>query len=169
MIGYCAAYVMGDQPNADAEQVLESMDKILTLEPSLHQIDMRGDANGSVIFLLQLEEIVERELMICIYSCGGIYRFFTSGFLISSLHHLITWTTAIPVWHPSGSGDPRSVILNLATSAKLIGGTNFARRYIMDEGKMLISLGYAVVLYREVLDEEKLSKSVRFPALFSSG
>lgn len=87
MISYCAAYVqLNDHNNNNnntndninininnnnkekekeisIESVQHHLKKVLKLEPGLHQIDMRGDANG----------------------------FFNSGFLITSWHHLISW------------------------------------------------------------------------------
>lgn len=72
MISYCSAWVMdGANMNAPLLHVQSTFDQVISIEPSLHQLDMRGDATG----------------------------FFNSGFLITSLHHLISWTTAIPPWH----------------------------------------------------------------------
>lgn len=114
MLNYCASYALHPEPNASLEKVQAHLESLVSVEEGLHQIDMKGDSNG----------------------------FFNGGFLITSLHHLISWTTAIPIWHPSGSGDQRNVILSLGKSSKLIGGHNFGRRYILEEGRILIALGY---------------------------
>lgn len=110
-----------------------SPSSLLTLDPTLHQLDIRGDSTG----------------------------FFQSGFLITSLHHWGSWFTLFPPWHESGSGDIRKGIALVGRAAKAVGGDNWGRRSVWEGGKVVVSLGYSVVLHAVPVSREELGKSVR--------
>ncbi|GAA6058934.1 hypothetical protein JCM10212_002886 [Sporobolomyces blumeae] len=120
MVSHCAALVMG-----------KDIHDALTVEDTLHQLDIRGDGTG----------------------------FFQSGFLITSLHHWGSWFTLFPPWHESGTGDLRKGISLVGKAAKAIGGDNWGRRYVFEEGKLLVSLGYSVTVEKEPLTQDQLDKS----------
>jgi hypothetical protein len=130
MITHCAADVMSTTP-----------EEFLTLEPSLHQLDIQGnDSTG----------------------------FFQGGYRFTSLHHWHTWFSIFPVWHPLHAQYEDSVML-LGKVAKAIGGENFARRYIFDQGRTLVSLGYSVTVHSYPLSEGDYDRVVGIALEFSSG
>ncbi|BGO99555.1 Multifunctional methyltransferase subunit TRM112 [Rhodotorula toruloides] len=120
MVTHCAALVM-DKSAEDA----------LTLEPTLHQLDIRGDGTG----------------------------FFQSGFLFTSLHHWGSWFTLFPPWHESGAGDLRKGITLVGKAAKAVGGDNWGRRYVFEGGKVVVALGYSVTIEAKPLTQAELDKS----------
>lgn len=95
MISQCAALVL----EANVPQVL-------VLDPTLHQLDIRGDSTG----------------------------WFQSGFLITSLHHWGSWFTLFPPWISSGEGDQRKGISLVGRASKNVGGDNWGRRYGTSSG-----------------------------------
>ena len=115
------------------QETLNALDTLLEKDQTLHQIDLRGDATG----------------------------FFQSGFLITSLHHFLSWMTIFPPWTISGAGDQRNGILIIAKAASLIGGDNFGRRCVFNSGAMVVHLGYSVVSYPRKITRQELSKTVR--------
>ena len=90
MVSACAAHVLST-----------TVAEILTLDSTLHQLDIRGDSTG----------------------------WFQSGFLITSLHHWGSWFSVFPTWIESGTGDSRKGIMLLGKAGKHLGGDNFGRRY----------------------------------------
>ncbi|GAA5823926.1 hypothetical protein JCM5353_007339 [Sporobolomyces roseus] len=120
MVSHCAAVVA----NKDIHE-------LLTVDDTLHQLDIRGDGTG----------------------------FFQSGFLITSLHHWGSWFTLFPPWHETGMGDLRKGIVLVGKAAKAIGGDNWGRRYVFEEGKVVVILGYSVVIEKDPLTQGQLDQS----------
>lgn len=120
MITNCAAVVQGKTPQ-----------EALTLDDTLHQLDIRGDGTG----------------------------FFQSGFLITSLHHWGSWFSLFPPWHETGSGDLRHGITLVGKAAMAVGGDNWGRRYIFEDGKVSVNLGYSVTVELKALTESELDRS----------
>lgn len=112
---------------------------LLTLDPTLRQLDIRGDASG----------------------------LFQAGFLTTSIHHWDSWYTLFPPWIEFGKGDTRKGIMLLGKVALAIGGDNFGRRLVWEEGRVVVSLGYSIVVHWKKLDEEALDKLVRFGFFFA--
>lgn len=90
MISQCAALALET-----------TVPELLTIEPTLHQLDIRGDSTG----------------------------WFSSGFLITSLHHWGSWFTIFPPWIESGTGDQTKAITLIGRASKNLGGDNWGRRY----------------------------------------
>ncbi|BGP41044.1 hypothetical protein JCM10449v2_005013 [Rhodotorula kratochvilovae] len=120
MVTHCAALAM-DLPVMEA----------LTIDDTLHQLDIRGDGTG----------------------------FFQSGFLLSSVHHWGSWFTLFPPWHESGMGDLRKGIALVGKAAKAVGGDNWGRRYVFEDGKVVVALGYSVTVEAKALSMDDLDKS----------
>ncbi|GAA5868713.1 hypothetical protein JCM3774_003633 [Rhodotorula dairenensis] len=120
MMTHCAADAMGRQVK-DA----------LTLDETLHQLDIRGDGTG----------------------------FFQSGFLFTSIHHWGSWFTLFPPWHESGAGDLRNGVALIGKAAKAVGGDNWGRRYLFEAGRVVVSLGYSVTIEAKPLSEDDAAKS----------
>lgn len=109
-----------------------TMSEFITIDDTLHQLDIRGDSTG----------------------------WFQSGFRITSLHHWGTWFTLFPPWHESGSGDLRKGISLVGKAATAIGGDNWGRRYIFEDGKVMVTLGYSVTIHLTPLSETDVTRSV---------
>lgn len=129
MVSHCAAHIQS-----------KTVQEILIVEPTLHQLDIRGDSTG----------------------------WFQSGFLITSLHHWGSWFTLFPPWIESGTGDQTRGIVLVGRAAKSVGGDNWGRRFVFDDGKVVLVLGYSVSVYATSLTDRVLSASVssiltRFP------
>lgn len=122
MLTHCAADAM-------AREVKDA----LTLEETMHQLDIRGDGTG----------------------------FFQSGFLFTSIHHWGSWFTLFPPWHESGAGDLRNGVGLVGKAAKAVGGDNWGRRYLFEAGRVVVALGYSVTIEAKALTEEDAAKSVR--------
>ncbi|GAA5988113.1 hypothetical protein JCM10908_002067 [Rhodotorula pacifica] len=120
MVTHCAADAM-------EREVKEA----LTLEETMHQLDIRGDGTG----------------------------FFQSGFLFTSIHHWGSWFTLFPPWHESGEGDLRNGVTLVGKAAKAVGGDNWGRRYIFDAGRVVVALGYTVTIEAKPVTEDDLAKS----------
>ncbi|GAA5955944.1 hypothetical protein JCM10213_000075 [Rhodosporidiobolus nylandii] len=120
MVTHCAAVVMDKTP-----------EEALTVEPTLHQLDIRGDGTG----------------------------FFQSGFQITSLHHWGSWFTLFPPWHETGSGDLRKGISLVGKASRAVGGDNWGRRYVFEDGKVVVALGYSVTVEAKALSGDELDKS----------
>ncbi|GAA6052081.1 hypothetical protein JCM3770_006621 [Rhodotorula araucariae] len=103
----------------------------LKIDDTLHQLDIRGDGTG----------------------------FFQSGFLISSVHHWGSWFTLFPPWHESGAGDLRKGIALVGKAARAVGGDNWGRRYVFEDGKVVVALGYSVTVEAKALSMDDLAKS----------
>ncbi|SCV75013.1 BQ2448_8042 [Microbotryum intermedium] len=112
VVAHCAALV-----------TKKDIKDVLTLEDTLHQLDIRGDGTG----------------------------FFQSGFLITSLHHWGSWFTIFPPWSESGSGDLRKSVSLVGRAAKAVRGDNWGRRYVSDDGKVVVSLGYSISIEARAL------------------
>lgn len=109
----------------------QTMPETITFDDTLHQLDIRGDGTG----------------------------WFQSGFLITSLHHWGSWFSLFPGWHESGQGDLRKGITLVGRAGKGVGGDNWGRRYVFEDGKVVVNLGYSVVVHEKRLDEAELDKS----------
>lgn len=120
MVTECAARVLG-----------RHLDDTVTVESTLHQFDIKGDASG----------------------------WFQSGFLIASLHHWASWFSLFPPWHESGVGDNWKGIMLVGEAAKAVGGDNWGKRYMFEQAKVVVSLGYSVVVHAQPVSEEGLAKS----------
>ncbi|SGZ31798.1 BQ5605_C042g12004 [Microbotryum silenes-dioicae] len=120
MVAHCAALA-----------TKKDIQDVLTLDDTLHQLDIRGDGTG----------------------------FFQSGFLITSLHHWGSWFTIFPPWSESGSGDLRKSISLVGRAAKAVGGDNWGRRYVFEDGKVVVSLGYSISIEARALSESELNRS----------
>ncbi|KAK4696583.1 hypothetical protein P7C70_g8353, partial [Phenoliferia sp. Uapishka_3] len=118
--------------SACAALALETvMTELITIDDTLHQLDIRGDSTG----------------------------WFQSGFLITSLHHWGSWFTLFPPWHESGAGDLRKGITLVGKASKAVGGDNWGRRYVFEDGKVVVSLGYSVTVHASALSESDLDAS----------
>ncbi|BGP51738.1 hypothetical protein JCM10450v2_007688 [Rhodotorula kratochvilovae] len=102
----------------------------LTVEPTLHQIDLAGDASG----LLQ------------------------AGIRFTSLHHWRSWARLFPEWTDAGKKDRGEQVLLLGRAARAVGGDNWARRYVFDEGRVVVALGYSITTYAKPLSKEELGQ-----------
>ncbi|KAK4046471.1 hypothetical protein OIO90_006555 [Microbotryomycetes sp. JL221] len=120
MVSHCAALVTNKQ-----------VKDILTIDPTLHQMDIRGDGTG----------------------------FFQSGFLFTSLHHWGSWFTLFPPWSETGTGDLRKQVTTVGKAAHAVNGDNWQRRYVFENGKVVVNLGYSVVLEAKAVTESELDKS----------
>ncbi|KAM0786496.1 hypothetical protein ACM66B_001954 [Microbotryomycetes sp. NB124-2] len=120
MVSHCAARVTKME-----------VEDILTIDPTLHQMDIRGDGTG----------------------------FFQSGFLFTSIHHWGSWFTLFPPWSETGTGDLRKQVTIVGKAAKAVNGDNWQRRYVFENGKVVVNLGYSVVLEAKTLTESELEKS----------
>ena len=123
MISYCAARVLGKSTPSE----------VITIEPTLHQLDIRGDATG----------------------------WFQSGFRLTSVQHWSSWYSLFPPWHPSGEGDLRKGIRMLGRAAVGVGGDNWGRRYAFDGGKVVVVLGYSVTIYDQPVSKSDMTQTVR--------
>ncbi|GAA5877539.1 hypothetical protein JCM8547_000183 [Rhodosporidiobolus lusitaniae] len=70
----------------------------------------------------------------------------TAPFL--TLHHWAGWLSIFP------GVDGTSAIQLLAQAASVVGGPNFLRRWIFDDGAVTLTLGYAITVHRKKLDPE---------------
>lgn len=64
-------------------------------------------------------------------------------------------------------GDLRKGIVLVGKAAKAIGGDNWGRRYVFEEGKVVINLGYSVVVEKDPLTQGQLDQSVRSIPLYT--
>jgi len=58
-------------------------------------------------------------------------------------------------------GDLRKGIVLVGKAAKAVGGDNWGRRYVFEEGKVVVNLGYSVVIEKDPLTQGQLDQSVR--------
>lgn len=104
----------------------------------LSQMDMKGDSSG----------------------------FLQSGnpFPFQTIHHWGNWLELIP--GQGGRGHDQLDIIDLfKKGVDAIGGHNMLRRFVFDEGSVVWTSGYSVVVYETPLSEEDLEKVVG-PFLF---
>lgn len=71
-----------------------------------------------------------------------------------------SWFTLFPPWSEAGSGDLRKGISLIGKAAKSIGGDNWGRRYVFEDGKVVVNLGYSVVVEAKAVTKSDLTKSV---------
>lgn len=57
-------------------------------------------------------------------------------------------------------GDLRKGITLIGKAAKAIGGDNWGRRFVFEEGKVVVSLGYSIVIEKDPLTLGQLDQSV---------
>lgn len=120
ILSRCAALVMSKASVEDA----------VTFEPSLHQIDIRGDATG----------------------------YFQSAYKILSMTHWSSWYALFPNWLASGHGDARKSVALIGRAAAGVGGDNWRRRFVFDNGRIVVVLGYSVTIYDQALTADDLSR-----------
>lgn len=99
--------------------------------PGLSQMDMKGDSSG----------------------------FLQSGnpFPFQTIHHWGNWLELIP--GQGGRGHDQLDIIDLfKKGVDAIGGHNMLRRFVFDEGSVVWTSGYSVVVYETPLSEEDLEK-----------
>lgn len=109
MISHCVAHIL-KMP----------ISSLLTLEPTLHQLDLEKDVTG----------------------------FFQSGFRFSSFHNWSGPYSFFPAWIESGSNggnDNRKGMKLIGGAIRYLGGDNFGRRYVFDQGRVVVHLGYSIV------------------------
>lgn len=101
----------------------KTKETVVTQLTSLHQLDLPGDGTG----------------------------FFQSGFPFLSLHHLWHgWTDAFAREHKTSFDRPDNALnhlLLLQQAARILGGDNFMRRSVYDNGRELLTLGYTVTRF----------------------
>lgn len=131
MASYCAA-ASTISLNSTNDEVLERLDTLLVIDPTLHQVDIRGDGTG----------------------------FLQAGLLFTSFHHWASWVDVWPTWHSNSAGDIRSTIMLMGEAATRIGGDNFGRRYVFEQGEIVVTLGYSVSVYRDALNATQLAQVV---------
>ena len=84
-----------------------------------------------------------------------------AGFLSSgrtpflSLHHWVGWLQLMP------HKNPVEAIGLLTQASEAVGGRNFLRRWVFDEGRVTWSVGYSVIVHREALTRDDLERTVR--------
>ncbi|EFP89475.1 hypothetical protein PGT21_034851 [Puccinia graminis f. sp. tritici] len=110
----------------------KTKETVVTQISSLHQLDLPGDGTG----------------------------FFQSGFPFLSLHHLWHgWTDAFAREHQTSFDRPDNALnhlLLLQQAARILGGDNFMRRAIYDDGRELVTLGYTVTRFDVPLRREDM-------------
>lgn len=111
------------------------IERLLTIDATLHQLDIRGDSTG----------------------------FFQSGFRFSSFHHWESWYTFFPSW--SETADARDGVILVGKAAGLLGGDNWGRRYLFEGGRIAIHLGYSIVVESIPLTIQDLGQSVKFSSV----
>ncbi|GAA5970082.1 hypothetical protein JCM11641_000260 [Rhodosporidiobolus odoratus] len=82
------------------------------------------------------------------FLAGGIGPFLT-------LHHWAGWLSLFPTL------DGISSIHLLTAAVDAVGGPNFLRRWVFDDGAVSLALGYAITVYRDALSPEDLQKTER--------
>ncbi|KAJ3355102.1 hypothetical protein HDU83_003999 [Entophlyctis luteolus] len=95
-------------------------ESVISYEESLHQMDFGGSAS----FM------------------------FEAGAPITSLHHWNTWYSLFPDCHTTLSKKNFESAFLLAHTAKLLGATDFSRRFVFENGKFVVHLGYSIVVYK---------------------
>ncbi|WAR56902.1 hypothetical protein PtB15_7B755 [Puccinia triticina] len=110
----------------------KTKETVVTQLTSLHQLDLPGDGTG----------------------------FFQSGFPFLSLHHLWHgWTDAFAREHQTSfdrSDNALNHLLLLQQAAQILGGDNFMRRAVYDDGRELVTLGYTVTRFDVPLRREDM-------------
>ncbi|PLW43118.1 hypothetical protein PCANC_14414 [Puccinia coronata f. sp. avenae] len=110
----------------------KTKETVVTHLDSLHQLDLPGDGTG----------------------------FFQSGLPFLSLHHLWHgWTDAFAREHRTNfdrSDNALNHLLLLQQAAKVLGGDNFMRRGVYNNGREMITLGYTVVIFDTPLRPEDM-------------
>ncbi|KAH8921004.1 glycosyltransferase family 31 protein [Atractiella rhizophila] len=113
----------GDQmiSSCAALAIGKSREDALTEELGMHQFDVKGGGQG----------------------------IFQSGMPFLSMHHLAAWMWIglMPWGHPIESALQQNILLGKA--AWFLGGDNMFRRWVFDEGKTLVVMGYAIVFYEK--------------------
>jgi len=108
----------------------KTKETVVTQLTSLHQLDLPGDGTG----------------------------FFQSGFPFLSLHHLWHgWTDAFAREHQTSFQGPDNALnhlLLLQQAAQILGGDNFMRRGVYNDGREMVTLGYTVVRFDVPLRRE---------------
>ncbi|BGP14020.1 hypothetical protein JCM10213_005605 [Rhodosporidiobolus nylandii] len=75
----------------------------------------------------------------------------TAPFL--TLHHWAGWLDLFP------SRDGFSAIRLLSSAVQAVGGPNFLRRWVFDNGAVAVTPGYAITVYRDALTPESLQRT----------
>lgn len=78
---------------------------------------------------------------------------FQSGLPFISIHHYTGWLSIFPLWH---APDRFDALRRLQKSVALLGGDNLFKRYIFDDGRTFVSLGYSITLYSQPLKKYEM-------------
>ncbi|GAA97389.1 hypothetical protein E5Q_04067 [Mixia osmundae IAM 14324] len=83
--------------------------------------------------------------------------YFEAGLAITTLHHWLAWFS---IWQDTEHyrRDRLQSVLLMLSTARQLGGHNWGRRYLFDENRTMITLGYSVTLYKEPLTASDLEK-----------
>ncbi|KAI9351274.1 hypothetical protein BDR26DRAFT_850779 [Obelidium mucronatum] len=100
----------------------------------LHQLDFRKNTKNS----------------------ANAVGFFLLGEPVATLHHWNEWLTIFPETHDMYHANGVASIMLIARVCKAIGSINFGRRFSMDNGKVVVTLGYSVVVYKTPITAEEL-------------
>jgi len=79
---------------------------------------------------------------------GDVSGFLQSGLSFLSLHHWNSWNRIFP----DRSDHPLDQAFLVGKAAQSIGNGNWGRRLVLNEGKILITLGYSITLYKTPVD-----------------
>ncbi|KAJ3210311.1 hypothetical protein HDU82_008383 [Entophlyctis luteolus] len=109
-------------------------ESIILYEESLHQMDFGGTAS----FM------------------------FEAAAPITSLHHWNTWYSLFPDCHPTLAKKSFESALILAQTANLLGASDFSRRFIFENGKFAVHLGYSVVFYKKRQTANELFQNTKW-------
>ncbi|KAG0145679.1 hypothetical protein CROQUDRAFT_671597 [Cronartium quercuum f. sp. fusiforme G11] len=116
-----------------------SPSQIISLEPSLHQIDVKGAAHG----------------------------IFQAGWEFASLHHFRSWFYFFPSTHTYGPHDENEIVSLIGFIARAIGASNWGRRFVWSldnndkpgEELLVICLGFSITKYdRGVIEMKDLDR-----------
>ena len=83
---------------------------------------------------------------------GDASGFLQAGKPLLTLHHWWGWLDLFP-----NKGAMDSMLL-LSAAARVVGGRNLLKRWVFDGGRVAMSLGYSITLYKEPLAADDLGK-----------
>lgn len=133
-----------------------ALDDVVNVEPSLHQLDIKGEGTG-------------------VFEAGWRYSTYVHASLLSllvlirlRLHHWASWFTLMPKTNPYVPSDDVALVGLLGKAARAVGPQNWGRRYVFrrkgDEGEIqaVLALGYSLTTYRPgVINATDLAKVER--------
>lgn len=124
--------------------------QIISIVPSLHQLDVKGDGTGV----------------------------FQAGWDFASIHHFRSWFSFFPRTHPYALHDENATMKLIGFIARAIGPSNWGRRFVwgLDEAgdqqvkasstpaskSLVVCLGFSVTKYKVgLIDQSALERVVR--------